>query len=350
MQKTGILSGRGRAIVLVCALGIPAAPPAGGTAYADPKPPRGGLEDVRKKIEKLHDDVESAAEAHNRAQEKVEKQQKAIVVLARKIDRLQSKQRRMTATAGAMARAQYRAGGMSDEARLVLGGDPESFLRGAARVRQGQKAARGFLAELGRHQTRLDAYVRQATAEREDLEGQRKKKAAAEKEIAKRLKAAERTESRLAAEEREQLRALEEAASSKRQAKWLDSVALEEIDGKASKAGKRALSYATQQIGKDYEWGAEGPMTFDCSGLTLRAWQAAGVEIPRTSQEQWKQLPRVPVRKMRPGDLVIFKRDASHVGMYVGDGAMVHAPRTGRQITVEGAGSLPVLGVVRPDK
>jgi len=249
-----------------------------------------------------------------------------------------------------MARAQYRAGGMSDEARLVLGGDPERFLRGADRVRQGQKAARGFLAELDRNRTQLDVYARRATAKWEDLEGQRKEKAAAEKTIDKRLKAAERTESRLAEEEREQLRALEEAAAYQRQTKWLDSVALEEIDSRASKAGKRALAYATQQIGKDYEWGAEGPKTFDCSGLTLRAWQAAGVEIPRTSQEQWKQLPRIPVRKMRPGDLVIFKRDASHVGMYAGDGAMVHAPRTGRQITVEGAGSLPVLGVVRPDK
>jgi cell wall-associated NlpC family hydrolase len=82
----------------------------------------------------------------------------------------------------------------------------------------------------------------------------------------------------------------------------------------------------------------------------MRAWEAAGKRIPRTSQEQWKRLPHVPVAKMRPGDLIIYKKDASHVGMYVGDGALLHAPRTGRQITVEGAGSMPILGVVRPDK
>ncbi len=104
------------------------------------------------------------------------------------------------------------------------------------------------------------------------------------------------------------------------------------------------------QIGKDYEWGAEGPDTFDCSGLMLRAWEAAGERIPRTSQEQWRLLPRVEITDMRPGDLIVYKKDAGHVGMYVGDGMMVHAPRTGRQITLAGAGSLPILGVVRPDK
>ena len=117
----------------------------------------------------------------------------------------------------------------------------------------------------------------------------------------------------------------------------------------SSARGRKAVAFAMAQIGKDYEWGAEGPDTFDCSGLTLRAWEAAGRTIPRTSQEQWKRLPRVAVTGMRPGDLIVYQSDASHVGLYVGDGVMVHAPRTGRPITLAGAGSLPILGVVRPD-
>ncbi|MGO4429614.1 C40 family peptidase, partial [Streptomyces sp. MCAF7] len=103
------------------------------------------------------------------------------------------------------------------------------------------------------------------------------------------------------------------------------------------------------QLGKDYVWGAEGPDTYDCSGLTQQAWAAGGRSIPRTSQEQWRQLQKVSVERMRPGDLIIYFKDASHVGMYVGDGAIIHAPRPGRQVTVAGAGSMPILGVVRPD-
>jgi cell wall-associated NlpC family hydrolase len=109
------------------------------------------------------------------------------------------------------------------------------------------------------------------------------------------------------------------------------------------------VKYATDQMGKPYEWGAEGPGSYDCSGLTSQAWASAGHGIPRTSQEQWKQLAHVGIKDMRPGDLIIYFDDASHVGMYVGDGAIVHAPRPGRTVTITGAGSMPILGVVRPD-
>ncbi|MGW8374175.1 NlpC/P60 family protein [Streptomyces sp. ODS28] len=345
--------GKRGALVLLCALGMLAAPGAGG-AYAAPNPDQGKpdtrkLEAVRKKIERLHDRAESATEAYNGAQERTERQQKEIVRLARKIDSAQRRLDRMNRTAGAMARAQYRSGGMPQEAQVVLRKDPEAFLNDAMVVRKGQQAAKGFITTLTGTRNSLQRYAKDASGEYRKLEAERKRKAAAKKRIERDLRDAEKIESRLAASEKAELRRMEDEAAYQRQAKWLKSGVLKEIDGKATKAGKKAIAYATNQIGKDYEWGAEGPKTFDCSGLTLRAWQAAGHEIPRTSQEQWRQLKRVPLKKMRPGDLIIYKHDASHVGMYVGDGAMVNAPRTGRQIRIEGAGALPILGVVRPD-
>lgn len=143
---------------------------------------------------------------------------------------------------------------------------------------------------------------------------------------------------------------LEQQDAAKAQEAWLGSGELKDINGEASAQGKAAIAYATAQIGKPYVWGAEGPASFDCSGLTSEAWRAAGKVIPRTSQEQWRLLPRVPVSQMRPGDLIIYHQDASHVGMYVGNGSIVHAPRPGRQVTLTGAGSMVILGVVRPDK
>ncbi|WP_031508043.1 C40 family peptidase [Streptomyces megasporus] len=360
---------------LVCAqLGLLLVVPAG-TAYADPGGPgtsgapgagtpdgpsadegsadgegTARLEEIRKKIEKLHDGVESATEEYNAASERAEKQRYEIMRLAQAIARTRGRLEHLTDRAGAMARAQYRGSGLPPGARLVLEDDPEKFLRDLDLLRKGERATDGLLGKLKNARKDLDEYADEATGRWAKLEADRKKKAAAKKKIEAELEKAEKLESKLEAEELERLRELEDEAAWARQARWLDTGILDEIDGRASARGKKAIAYAMAQIGKDYEWGAEGPDTFDCSGLMLRAWEAAGERIPRTSQEQWRLLPRVEITDMRPGDLIVYKKDAGHVGMYVGDGMMVHAPRTGRQITLAGAGSLPILGVVRPDK
>ncbi|MGW7193212.1 C40 family peptidase, partial [Streptomyces sp. NPDC054838] len=113
--------------------------------------------------------------------------------------------------------------------------------------------------------------------------------------------------------------------------------------------GGAALAYAAAQIGKPYVWGAEGPASFDCSGLTSRAWEHAGRSIPRTSQEQWAQLPKVPLDRLRPGDLVVYFPTATHVALYIGDGKVIQAPRPGTTVKVSPIAANPVLGAVRPD-
>ncbi|HEX5568456.1 MAG TPA: NlpC/P60 family protein [Streptomyces sp.] len=328
--------------------GAPAGPPEGDSSADAESTAR--LEEVRKRIEELHDRAESATEAYNAAGERADRQRYEIVRLAQAIVRTRVQLDALTDRAGAMARAQYRGGGLPPQARLLLSDDPERFLRGLELLRRGQRATSGLIGRLTASRQDLDRYADEATDRWAKLEADRRKKAAAKKRITAELAEAEKLESQLADEEVERLRQLEDEAAWARQARWLDTGVLEEIDGRASARGRKAVRFAMAQIGKDYQWGAEGPDTFDCSGLTLRAWEAAGERIPRTSQEQWRRLPKVEITQMRPGDLIIYKEDASHVGMYVGDGVMVHAPRTGRQITLAGAGSLPILGVVRPDR
>jgi cell wall-associated NlpC family hydrolase len=195
----------------------------------------------------------------------------------------------------------------------------------------------------------LEQYAKDASAQWNKLEANRKTKAAAKKKVKKQIAAAEELESQLEKEEKERLARLEQQAAYQAQTAWLDSGILDEINGKASAQGKKAVEYASAQLGKPYEWGAEGPGSYDCSGLTSQAWASAGQAIPRTSQQQWKQLKHVDVAEMRPGDLIIYNADASHVAMYIGDGAIIHAPRPGRTVTIAGAGSMPILAVVRPD-
>ncbi|MFD4410234.1 NlpC/P60 family protein [Streptomyces sp. NPDC058476] len=320
------------------------------TPTATPKPvSNNDLEEVRKKLDKLYHQASVATDAYNAAEEKAQKQSAEIVDLAREIVKGQAKLDKLKDRAGAAARAQYRGGGLPPEARLWLSDDPQEFLDGAGRVRQGEHAAKGLLAEMTRTQQDLEQYAKDASAQWKKLEANRKAKAEAKKKIKERIAAAEKLESQLEEKEKERLAKLEEEAAYQAQTTWLSSGILAEINGKASEQGKKAVKYATGQMGKPYEWGAEGPDSYDCSGLTSQAWASAGHGIPRTSQEQWKQLTHVDIKDMRPGDLIIYFDDASHVGMYVGDGAVVHAPRPGRTVTITGAGSMPILGVVRPD-
>ncbi len=96
-----------------------------------------------------------------------------------------------------------------------------------------------------------------------------------------------------------------------------------------SGAGLRALRIAAGQLGKSYRWGATGPSNFDCSGLTSFSFRQAGITLPRSSSQQARVGRSVPLGELRPGDLVFFYNPVSHVGIYAGNGKMIHAPQTG---------------------
>ena len=121
------------------------------------------------------------------------------------------------------------------------------------------------------------------------------------------------------------------------------------------------IAFAQQQIGKPYLWGGTGPDAFDCSGLVMMAFQAAGVDLPRTSEAQWAWGPQVPASQVEPGDLVFFAGsdgtaiDPGHVGLVIGGGKMIEAYATGFPIristygTASSAGGLTqVVGFTRP--
>ncbi|MFF4226020.1 NlpC/P60 family protein [Streptomyces abikoensis] len=322
---------------------------AGGGAAADDATRR--LEAIHKEVEELYRKAETATDAYNAAGEQLRLQEKSVAELTQRLEAARKRMDTLRAQAGALARAQYRSGGFN-RTQLFLSGSPDSFLGNVSLARKGEQATRRMLTEVTAAKADLERYTQAADERRKTLDAEKKKREAAKKEIQERLDTAKQLESRLADQEKERLRLLEEERARQAQDRWLTSDAAKWLTGRGSVAASgdaaRAIDFATAQIGKDYVWGAEGPDTYDCSGLTLKAWAAAGRAIPRTSQEQWRQLPKVDVKDMRPGDLVIYYADASHVGMYIGDGRIVHAPRPGRQVTVTGAGSMPVLGVVRP--
>lgn len=108
-----------------------------------------------------------------------------------------------------------------------------------------------------------------------------------------------------------------------------------------------AVEEARKQIGKPYEWGADGPDSFDCSGLTQWAWRAGGKSLPHSSQAQYSATSRVPVAQIQPGDLTFYGNPIHHVGIYVGDGKMIEASQTGTPVRYASIYRSDLVGVGR---
>ncbi|MGC1215412.1 MAG: NlpC/P60 family protein [Micromonospora sp.] len=119
------------------------------------------------------------------------------------------------------------------------------------------------------------------------------------------------------------------------------------INGVVSSAAQTAIRVACQQVGDPYVWGANGPDAFDCSGLTQYAYKAAGIYLTHFTGAQWNEGRSVSRSEARPGDLVFFYSDLHHMGLYLGDGLMVHAPRTGKPVQVTKISYMPVAGFRR---
>src|SRR5690606_9319117 len=115
----------------------------------------------------------------------------------------------------------------------------------------------------------------------------------------------------------------------------------------ASSRAAAALAAARSALGRPYVWGANGPSGFDCSGLTQWAYQQAGVSLPRTSPGQRYAGRQIPLSQARPGDLVIYRSDAGHGGMYAGNGQVIHAPYPGAPVRYDPVGMMPVSSVTR---
>ncbi|MFI6346667.1 NlpC/P60 family protein [Streptomyces sp. NPDC050560] len=292
-----------------------------------------------------------ATETYNATAEKLRDRRAESERLQRRLKAARAAAHRGRQAAGRLAREQYQgsSSGLSPYLRLLLSRDPQraadqghviqrlSADRAAAvrRLTGGERTAGRLAAEADRA---LTAQEKLAKRQRTDRDRMRKRLAGVEKRLAG------LDEGQLAA-----LRRLEDGSpTDTRAAGAAGAPAAADGGAPSAGAGAAAVAYALRQLGKPYVWGATGPDSYDCSGLTSRAWAHAGVTIPRTSQQQWARLPKVPVDRVRPGDLVIYFPGATHVGMYVGDGRVVHAPHPGAVVTVSPMRANPVRGVVRP--
>jgi cell wall-associated NlpC family hydrolase len=298
-------------------------------AQAEPQPTKN---EVKAKVDKLYEEAEHATEKYNGAKEKQQQLEKQVETLQDKVARGQDELNELRNGLGSMATAQYRSGGIDPSLQLLLSTDPDSYLDKASTLDQLSTKQAESLQKIGEKQRTLTQQREEAAGKLEDLEETREELGKKKKEIQDKLAKAQALLNTLTADERAALAAAE-AERANRASQRVD------LGGDASASQSK--------IGAPYVWGATGPNSFDCSGLTSWAYAQAGVSIPRTSQSQASAGSRLGRSQLSPGDLVFFYSDLHHVGLYAGNGQILHAPKPGAYVRYESINNMPFMFGVR---
>lgn len=205
-------------------------------------------------------------------------------------------------------------------ASLLSSEDPEQFLAGIGAVRALNNTRADALATFGESSKELKNRRAQLQDRKKDLSAATKDAAAKRADIRTKYQAAKAELARLTAAE---------------QATFNQSNTDIDFEVKASGRAKAALAFALAQLGDPYVYGGTGPNSWDCSGLVMKSWAAAGVSIPRVVGPQIASGKAIPMDELQPGDIVAYG-DMSHDGLYLGNGRVVHAPRPGKSVEITG--------------
>jgi cell wall-associated NlpC family hydrolase len=296
-------------------------------------------DDTRAEVDRLYTEAEKATEAFNQADERADALREQVSDAQDRIARQQERINAMREALGSLAGAQYRSGGIDPSVALLFADDPDEYLDKASTLDRITARQAGQLQDLQEAMRALAQERAEAADKLEQLERSRKAVASHKRTVERKLAKARQLLNSLSGAERD---AYDRASRSGRSE-------MPGPSGAATASGRAAaaLAAARSALGKPYVWGANGPGGFDCSGLMQWSYAQAGVALPRTSQGQRFAGRQVPLSEAQPGDLVTYRSDASHVGMYVGDGQVIHAPYPGAPVRYDPVGMMPIASVTR---
>ncbi|WP_433329744.1 NlpC/P60 family protein [Spirillospora sp. CA-294931] len=289
-------------------------------AHADPDP---SAKELQTQAYKLADQLEQLTEQYNGLKVKLQQSQRAAKVATDNAKRQEESLQGVRDKVGSLAATSYMSGGADPTVSFVASQDPQALLDQAATIsffatQDGTKVQGLMQAMQSAQRARKSAEDREKQVKqlRVQLDAQRKKV----------TQTYEKVRTKLVKKDPTQLSKLPVVGT-----------------GKAA----QALRYAMTKIGRPYVWGAAGPNSFDCSGLTMWAYKQVGISLPHYTGSQWNAGTQISKDQLQPGDLVFFYGDLHHMGMYVGDGKMLHAPQTGDVIKIAPLAGRPWAGAVR---
>ena len=286
---------------------------------------------AQREVDRLRTLAAEKYEAANEATIRIKQLERETAVLENKETALRKELDAAGLTLSRIAISQYTDGGLGKGLDLLLSSDPSQYLADAGALDMVTRKYAQQLREFAVKKQNVEA-TQLVVADRTSLLKAERVKlnrqvAAAKEDLAK----AQRILNNLKKEDRDRLAKLE----AERENKILNESKKYAQSYKGDNTrGSIALKYALAQIGDVYVWAAAGPTRWDCSGLTMRSFQKAGVSLPHSSRIQIKYGKNVSASSLKPGDLLFFGKPISHVSMYMGGGKMVQAPRPGKKVEV----------------
>jgi cell wall-associated NlpC family hydrolase len=326
-----VLGWRGRTPAATGLLAVALLVPQTG-AVAEPRPT---VAQVKAKLVKLNEQADDVVEKYNQATESYKKAKKNYKDLSSRLKKKSARVDTLRKDLVSVAVNAYQVGGATEWPGLFVQADPGAVLSQLASVNQMALEQSAALHEFEATTKELRADRDQAKTILGEADNARDKISAERKKISK-----------LIMEQTKLLRRLNAYKSGNTNSTGA------RYTGSASGSARSALQFAYAQIGKPYRYGGTGPGSYDCSGFAQASWRAGGVSLPRTTYSQWAwgANRRVSLDALQPGDL-LFSKGLGHMGIYVGNGQMVHAPQTGdviKIVTLDGYWKGRLLGAVRP--
>ena len=236
---------------------------------------------------------------------------------------------------GAIALEQYKSGGLSQSMELLFSSNPSLYLSSAGSLESVTRKKAIQLRKYSVAKQRLNATSMTVNDKVALVKAAQRQYVAQQNSAKAKLAEAQKLFSKLSKAERKRLQDL---INNQENSDQKSSTALALKANLGSGRGAIALRFSIKQIGDRYVFGAAGPTYWDCSGLTMRGFQSAGVSLPHSAAAQYGYGKFVPFNKLRAGDLVFFGHPISHVGIYLGGGRMVHAPHPGARVKVASFG------------
>jgi len=289
------------------------------------------LAQIQAQVRQLEEDAASAAEGAQGAKVQLATLTKTLNGLKQEVAAQGETVAALKKSLGTIAIEQYKSGGLSQGLELLFSANPELYLSSAGSLESITRAKSTQLRKFEAAQQRLNATTLTVNDKLALVKAAQKRFAQKSAEAKAKLASAEKILAKLKKEDRARLAALAAAEED------ADQASSKAYAGSAVKISGRAgiaIKYALKQIGDRYVFGAAGTITWDCSGLTMRAYQAAGVSMPHHSAAQARLGRKVSYSSAKPGDLLFYGQPISHVAIYLGNDKMVHAPRPGSRVKV----------------
>jgi peptidoglycan DL-endopeptidase CwlO len=295
------------------------------------------LKTVKSRVAKLDHQAEVAAERFNDAKVKLAETQTRLSALNADLGRQQRLVEGMRKEVATMVVDQYQGNALSTTSQVVLSSNPDKFLDNLNAVSAYNNQQGQVMREFSTQLSRLYLRKKAVKAEANRLHHLKYQMGVAKLEIDKKAAKAHRL-----------LQSLQPAVRATYYRTAARGYTGPLPAPPSNPRAAAAVKFALAQVGKSYSYGATGPNSYDCSGLTMRAWGTAGVSLPHSSGAQMGSGARVSESDLEPGDLVFYYSPVSHVGMYIGNGLIVNAENPSTGVRVTGLHSMPYVGAVRP--